>query len=222
MDDILFDELAPILNYFPIKIGKADLSYHAKHNSFCLMYDNLQWMCLNCNDFREIKQFFVEINLACGNVVTTGLGMGLLQCHLILKKNVNRIIVYEKHPEVIEMFKITAEKNKFKLDKIEFRNEDASNLKNIECDWLLLDHFEAVHQPVWEILDDVRKISENNKANNIWFWSILATYRNFCVMKKLKLDSVSYSMFSKKLKVKNLIENIDKVLIEKISLIPRN
>lgn len=218
MDDIKFRNLAAPLRYFPIQIGKAELK--KKYDDlFILNYDGLQWCSFNpvCNI--EIKEQFIEINLAKGKVVTTGLGFGLLQTILAQKKEVEQVIVYEKNLDIIKMFEFFAEKSGFNTDKIKIINQDANSIVDVECDWFIMDHYEAVHQPFWEILDNVREIAKKNKAKNYWFWPICHMYLVFCDMKKLKFNQTTFAQFAKQLKIDNLPIHMSESIISKFQLL---
>lgn len=222
MSNILFDELKPVLNYFPIQYGDAKIVTQLPNN-FKLTVNDLQW-CVLKNDSREVRQFFLEINRPSGDVVTTGLGFGIIQSRLLLKKDVTSLTVFEKSLDVIEIFKETCKMNNFDITRLNIINDDANNMKNITCDWLIMDHFEGIHQPAWEIIDSARTIASNNNASNVWFWSIIKTYAHFYKIKQLDIGVESFDLFANALNIKNLyrvsdeeIQYIEKVILENSS-----
>jgi len=221
MSDFLFDELKPILDYYPIQYGNAKIvSSSDIPANFRLTVNDLQW-CVLRNDNREMRQLFLELNRSSGDVVTTGLGFGIVQSYLLTKKDITSLTVFEKSLDVIEIFKETCKMNDFDITRLNIINDDANNMKNITCDWLIMDHFEGIHQPAWEIIDSVRTITSNNNAKNVWFWSIIKTYDNFCKMKQLNINVESFNIFVNVLNIKKIyivsneeIEYIKKVILE--------
>jgi len=195
--DILFEELAPVLNYFPVKIGKAEMVFHSP-TVFQLMYDGIQYCSFNVKGphaYTEILEQFVEYNLAEGKVVTTGLGFGLLQTLLSKKPTVSEVIVYEKHEDIIRMFELFVRESNFDASKIQIINQPAVDSVVEECDWLVLDHFEDIRMSEWEILDIVRDIHDRSNAKNLLFWPMPIFYTKFCSRKSLQCNDESYSMY---------------------------
>jgi hypothetical protein len=176
---------------------------------FKLTHNNLQWMYINTTTKAELNQFFVEYSLAEGRVVTTGLGLGLLQTNLAKKSNVKEIIVFEKNPEVITMFNYFAKKSNFDCSKIVIINADASEASTVKCDWLLMDHFECVHQLDWEILNHVREIEHQCSASHIFFWPLPHLFSKYCRFKRLSLNSTSYASFRTATKINKLPVSLD-------------
>lgn len=223
MADILFDELKPILNYFPIKVGKAEIFFRTNNiglKTFQLCYDGLQWCTLNIDNplnYVELKEFLFDINLTYGKVVTTGLGFGLLQTVLCQKSNVSEVIVYEKHEEIIEMFLTFVKQSNFNISKLKIINKDAKQSVEEDCDWLCMDHFECVHQTLWEVIDEVRELSLKSKAKNVMFWPIHQAYLEFCKKKNLPFNQNSYSQFENLIKIDKLPKQIDELILQKVN-----
>lgn len=229
MKHVLFEDLKAPIKYFPVQVGKATMelqetvsmppSRAPNRKVFILKYDGLQWCAFEYSNQQELKEQFVEINLAKGKVITTGLGFGLVQSYLCQKKEVTELIVYEQNLDMVGMFKLFAKESNFDISKIKFVHEDANQMRGVECDWLVMDHFEAVHQPDWEILDKVRILAKENKAKNVLFWPMLHFYTRFCEMKKLTVGQDSYRLFVQMLDVKNLPAKLDKKIFEKIPMV---
>lgn len=196
---IIFDNLKLALRYFPIKYSETEISN--VNNALVLKVNDIQWCTLN-SDLRELRQFFPEINLSYGNVVTTGLGFGMLQTALLLKKEVQSVTVYEQNYGVIELFKQICAQNNFDISRLNIIHDDANNMRNVDCDWLLMDHFEL--HTYWEKIDTVRHIASNNNAKNVWFWSIIACFENFAYFKRKKRTPETFDLFVDALKIKNL------------------
>jgi len=223
VDKVIFDDLKPSLNYFPIKVGKAEMLFRQTdlgHKTFQLCYDGLQWCTLNVEspfNYNELKDGVIDVNLVSGKVVTTGLGFGLIQTELCKRANITEVVVYEKYQDIIEMFLIFAKASKFDLSKLRIVNKDAKECVKEECDWLCMDHFELVHQTLWEIIDQVRYLSKKSKAKNVMFWPIHVAYLDFCVKKKLKFNPDSYAYFSNLLNIKKLPKHIDQAILDKFN-----
>lgn len=197
MTDVLFEELAPVLNYFPVKIGKAEMVFHSP-NSFQLLYDGIQYCTFIVKgEYKnaQILEQFLEYNLAEGVVVTTGLGFGLLQTLLSKKPTVSEVIVYEKHEDIIKMFELFVRESNFNTDKIRILNQPAIDSVVEECDWLVLDHFEDIRMSEWEILDIVRDIHDRSNARNLLFWPMPIFYSKFCSRKNMTHNQDSYSLY---------------------------
>lgn len=212
MKEIQFNELKPLLKYFPIQIGETEVVFES--NRYQLLHKKKRWMSLNLINLIEIKDQFIEINLANGKVVSTGLGFGLRETILSQKQNVKEIIVIEKNIDVIKMFDLFAERSNFDRSKIKIINDDAEIACDIECDWLLLDHYEPTHQVYWEIVDDVRKMARNCKAKNLFFWPFALLYYHYCNTKGLDIkEKVSYNTFVDAIKIDKLPKNVESDLL---------
>lgn len=223
MADILFDDLKPILNYFPLKKGKAEII--REKDGFKLLYDRMQWCTISINTPTpniELKHFFLDINLSEGKVVTTGLGFGLLQTTLCQKQEVSEIIVYEKHEEIIDIFLSFVKESNFDISKLKIINKDASECINDKCDWLCMDHFELAQQMDWEIIDQVREINNNSLARNVMFWPFYYVYEEFCFKKRLSFNNDSYSLFRENIKINKLPKNINQELLQKFDFFLNN
>ena len=112
----MFDIKSP-LKYFPIEIGDFSLVHKESTNSFNLVGKDRGWMGYDYKTHWQANEFYVEIDRAYGVCVTTGLGLGILQCQLCLKENVEKVVVYEKSADVIEIFYKIVEFNNFDTSK---------------------------------------------------------------------------------------------------------
>ena len=223
MSKIRFHDLRPVLNYFPIKVGKAELVYTEQHNNggppfkgYILYHDKIQWCALNCfnsnksrpDENREVKEFFLEINMPVGKVITTGLGFGVLQTNLLQRPDVDELVVVEKHEDIIRMFEIFAKESELDINRIKFVNDDAKKAKDIQADWLCMDHFECTHQTFWEIIDQVRDISYDCNSSKILFWPMPIIYNIFCEKKQIPINKSSYKQFKDTIRLSKLPDEL--------------
>lgn len=176
------------LEYFEISKGKARLVKQGDY--YNLSHNNRKWMGYHTTNFWQAQEFVVELNLAYGVCVTTGLGLGIIQTLLCSNDKVSKVIVYEKNKDIIDIFYSIIEKNNFDISKIEIINQSADEMKNQICDCLFLDHFEGESET--EILDRVSKIEANNTCNLLWYWPAGYHYITFLEKKRKKISLDSY------------------------------
>jgi hypothetical protein len=195
------------LQYFPMTVGDYSLNFDKHKNIFGLHDKKQSWMGYDLNTHWQSTEFYIEIEKANGICITTGLGLGILQSHLCLKQNVTKVIVYEKSPDVIEMFHRIVEFNKFDISKIEIRNEDANNIVNQSCDCLFPDHFELENEEY--IIGVVKKLSENNQAGLVWYWPAGNHFIKFAMRKNLSMTHDTYELWKNYTGIKHLPNNFD-------------
>jgi len=210
------------INYFPLKVGNTELK--KIRNTFSLHDINQKWMGYNLenkenkeNDWQahwQAREFFIELELAYGKCVTSGLGLGVIQTLLAEKDNVTEVIVYEKNPDVIEMFKILAEKSNIDTSKIVIINEDANNIKNITCDCLFLDHFE--YEPFSEIEETVKRIASQNTINIVWFWPAWRVFSLYCIDTNKEINENSFLEWTSTLNISKFPNQIPSHLFDNL------
>jgi hypothetical protein len=71
----------------------------------------------------EVQSAYIPLQMAAYDVWTAGLGLGYFALKAAAKEEVNRVIVYEQEPKIIEFF-YQAFGNRPELDKIEIRQGD--------------------------------------------------------------------------------------------------
>jgi hypothetical protein len=200
------------IEYFPLKVGNTELQQD-KHN-FSL-YDGVEtWMGYDTQSNWQACEFFIEVELAYGKCVTTGLGLGILQTLLALKDNVTEVIVYERNPDVIEIFKLLTKKSNIDISKITIINEDANNIKDITCDCLFLDHFE--NEPLTLVLETVKNIASRNKANIVWFWPAYHIFVRHCASVGQDINIISFSDWVATTNINNFPNQISPHLIDEL------
>lgn len=157
---------------------KIKFEIRKTNNTYFLYINGQQWMMYEMDNHYQASQVFSHFFIADGDVITTGLGLGVREKWLLNNNKVKKLTIIEKNKELIELHK---EINPELFEKSKIINCDIREYKG-ECDTLLLDHYE------WEsmdyIIEDVKNICNNNiKCKKMWFWhletKILADTHNY-------------------------------------------
>jgi len=93
----------------------------------------------------ETNEHDVFFNLALrGNVLITGLGVGLVNEHLITVPEIDRVVIVEKHKEVIDMVWPHCTRD----DRFEIVHDDADTwpISTMHFDFAWLDHWTELHE----------------------------------------------------------------------------
>lgn len=210
-------DLRSPFEYVPIKIGRYRLSHDIKNQQFVLLENNFGWMAYDQTSHWQAKEFCIEVNLAKGVCITTGLGLGILQGLLCLKEEVSKVIVYEKSKEVIDIFYKIVEFNKFDISKLTIINQDADTLSQQQADFLFADHFEK--EPRKSIIEKVKKLSLNNNFKTVWYWPAVNHFLRFSISKKLEFNQLSYSIWRSAVEIPNLPEQLDELHFSYINVL---
>jgi hypothetical protein len=211
----MLDPIKSPLEYFEISKGKAKL--FKQGDTYNLSYDNRLWMGYNINNFWQSEEFSIELDLAFGVCITTGLGLGIIQTLLCSNDKVSKIIVFEKNKDIIDIFYELVEKNKFDISKIEIINENADEIKNQSCDCLLLDHFEGESEN--EILARVSKIENNNTCSLLWYWPAVFHYLNYVEKNRFIISQDSYIKWKFYTKLVNLPTILNQDQLDKVQIL---
>ena len=170
-DDILIDE-----NYVEVsQIGYFDREFPY----LAVLKDDVVWMSTDPN---EINTMDSSIKKAKGRVLAFGLGLGYFPIMCASKKEVTSVVVVEKDPEIIKIFKkhilpLFEHKEKITIiqdDAFNYADKDLDNM----YDYLYIDIW---HNPEDGLMMYLRfKSLLKNKKLPIDYWlekSILAMYR---------------------------------------------
>lgn len=163
-----------------------------------LTVDGKQWMTYSPIDLSQEKEFASSVDLAYGKCVLSGLGLGILAEMLLKNPKVTSITVYEVSKEVIQLNHMCGESHK----KIEVIHQSMRDVKDVECDCLLLDHYE--HESDDYIIDDVSEISYNNNASCVWFWRAEPMIQHFKDMGKILNIKNAYDIWAASTGIRNL------------------
>lgn len=205
--------LVPPLKYFSVEIGKAKL---LDNNDWLnLSYGNRTWMGLNKNNLWQAEEFNVELTLANGKCVTTGLGLGIIQTLLCQNQNVDKVVVYEKNQDIIDIFLTVVEKNNFDISKLEIKQTNADEMQGETCNCMFIDHFEG--EPEQEILERVRNIEHNNKIKLLWYWPAAHHYIIFTEKKRKPIGIDSYIEWKNYTKLNFLPLNLSDKMIKDVN-----
>lgn len=192
------------LKYFPIQIGEYKILHDEKANGFNLLEKNHNWMGYDQNSYWQSTEFYLEIENAYGVCITTGLGLGILQSNLCLKKNVSKVIVYEKSQDLIEIFYKIVEYNNFDISKLEIRQDNADIIENQICDCLFADHFDNESEE--HIISVVKKLSEKNTSDVCWYWPAVNHFIKYANNQNKNLDCDTYELWKNYTGIKNLLK----------------
>lgn len=204
-----------LLNYYPIQVGNTRLIFSEKDNEYKFYEGNNSWMGYDLNSFWQSTEFSLELKLAKGVCVTTGLGLGIIQTHLLTNPKVSKVVVYEKNPEAIEIFYKIIEYNKFDISNLVIINQDANTMKGENCDCLFLDHY--ANESEISVIRSVKTISENNEAGVLWYWPAANHLIRFSLTKQLALDNDCYSLWKTYTQIKNLPESLSDIDLELVN-----
>lgn len=203
------------LKYFPIKTGDYELFYNKDSDEFILREKNYSWMGYDQKSYWQSSEFYIELHKAQGVCITTGLGLGILQTLLCLKKDVTKVIVYEKSTDVIEIFHKIVDYNNFNISKLEIRNENADNISGQICDCFFPDHFSG--EPDEHVINIVKNLSYNNQTNLVWYWPAGLHFIKFAISKDLNLTNETYEQWKNYTKIKNLPVVLDEICLDYIN-----
>lgn len=170
----MFDyNTVPKMSIKPVSIGEFSLSF--EENAYRLCRDNTQLMCLNTLNYREIKEQYAMYDLAYGEVLLTGFGLGILPLWIASKPEVKSVTVLELSKEVVELFLLHNDMPK----NINVIYADAKTYKtDKQYDCLFLDHFPDHKE--WPVYKEVSTIAKNIPHKVLWFYSLESHYvRNY-------------------------------------------
>ncbi len=124
--------------------------FDTKFPYLVLKQNNIPWMSLTPNEILTMEK---PINNAYGNVVTFGLGLGYFTYMCLLKEDVKKVIVVEKNPSIIKLFKSNLLSQFPNQDKLEIINQDAfdflNNKNNFnDIDYLFLDTYHTANDGI--------------------------------------------------------------------------
>lgn len=138
------------------------------NNEYTLYVDNIRWMGYKSNiQEHEIREYISHHELGYGDVIGTGLGLGLREQILLSKPEVTSLTILERSQDLIDFHLLHSKW--VKDPRVKLIAVDAGNFHG-SCDTLLLDHY--AHQEVISILNNVLKINKNIKTKTLWFWPL--------------------------------------------------
>ncbi|MCK9415224.1 hypothetical protein M0Q97_01035 [Candidatus Dojkabacteria bacterium] len=134
---------------------------------YILKVNGNQWMMYDTISHLQASQLFAHYYIASGDVIATGLGLGVRENWLLNNPKIKSLTILEKNENIIEYHK---EVNPILFEKANVVNCDAKTYKG-KCNTLLLDHYEF--ESLYDIANDVKNICNNNiECDQVWFWHI--------------------------------------------------
>ncbi len=150
---------------YPGQLGPVDVL--EDQGVYRLFVDGNKWLYYDSSTRQAALELIAHVDLAYGDVVTTGLGLGLREQLLLANPNVSSIRVVEQSQDLIDFHQ---QNSRWINDpKITVINADA-NEYTAQCDVLLLDHYEQ--ERIGVIVDSVRKVADNIQCRLLWFWPL--------------------------------------------------
>ncbi|VYU00317.1 hypothetical protein [Clostridium tertium] len=137
--------------------GELDLSILELHGP-----DNI-WMRISP---MEIESSYMFIKYAKGVIGVVGLGLGYVVQELAKKEDVDKIIVYEKEKDIIDLYYSNFNPNK----KIEIINSDAYKAKGERFDYFYVDIYEyKLHS---RVVNDYKIFNKLHNIKEYFFWGL--------------------------------------------------
>ena len=114
----------------------------------------------------EIESSYMFIKNAKGKVGVVGLGLGYVVNELLKKKEVKKVIVYEKEKEIIDLYNLS-----FKEDKrLKIINEDAYKAKKDKFDYFFVDIYN--YKLTNQVVEDYKVFNKLHEIKEYLFWGI--------------------------------------------------
>lgn len=155
----------PVLNGNQIDFTYNSARIYKENSEYLLTVNNERWLVYDYERHGSEKEFSSSYDVAYGECILSGLGLGILPEMLVNKPEVKSITVYENNKDVIEINKLIGFDS---IKKINIIHDKIENVKDIKCDCLLLDHYEFESDEY--ILNNVKQINDAIKPKTVWFW----------------------------------------------------
>lgn len=134
--------------------------------------NNRMWMSITPNEINTMKN---PIDLASGNVITFGLGLGYFSYMVSNKENVNSVTIIEKDPKIINLFNTFILPHFKNKDKINIINDDAfkvlKKLPDGKYDFLFVDIYHDVSDGI-EVYNKMKKYTDKYTKTEADYWLI--------------------------------------------------
>lgn len=145
--------------YFQDWQGQGDID--------ALNYGEQTWMS-NARD--EVDSQTPHVAAAYGHTVLMGAGMGIALYNLMAKKDVTRVTLVERDPQVIELLQKSADFEHWPgAEKLHIEITDAlTYIPASQVDYLYADIWAAPGEP--QSIPDMQKIQANGKAKQVGWW----------------------------------------------------
>ena len=144
-------------------------------NQYYLFINGHRWMTYDTISKNQVKEIISHVDLAEGDVITTGLGLGLREQLILSKKEVKSLTVIERSKELIDFH--SQHSPWITNKKLSIIHADVTQFQG-NCDVLLLDHYEQ--QNFIAILNNVYTVQKKINCKKIWFWPFEAYIIDYC------------------------------------------
>lgn len=149
------------------------IGYFLKPFPFHLASQNERmWMSITPNEINTMKN---PIDLASGNVITFGLGLGYFSYMVSNKDNVSSVTIIEKDQKIINLFNTFILPNFNNKDKIKIINDDAYKvIKKIpdgKYDFMFIDIYHDVSDGI-EVYNKFKKYTDKYTKTAADYWLI--------------------------------------------------
>lgn len=170
----------PVLNGNVIDFTYNLARVYKQGSAYVLTVNDERWLIYDYERHSTERQFSSSYDVAYGDCVLSGLGLGILPEMLMNKPEVKSITVYESNKDVIEINKLIGFDS---IKKINIIHDKIENVQGIKCDCLLLDHYEFESDEY--ILNNVKQINDAIQPKVVWFWRAETTAYNAYLDRKL-------------------------------------
>ena len=165
IDNLIKKYNYPVPNLREIDNNGASLEYNSDLKRWTLEVDDIQWMAYGeTTHWEGLFQVFSHYYIARGDVITTGLGMGIREAWLLNNPDVTSVTCIEQDERVAEI----ALSIYPQLKDINIIIGDADHFSG-HCDTLLLDHFEG--SDFIGFANKCEKIIKKVNTKQSWFWT---------------------------------------------------
>lgn len=156
----LFNKNGPV----DINVGTARL--YGDKGDYRLTVNGAEWMSYNTylQPQPQTIELFSHWDLAYGDCILSGLGLGLIANWIAEKPEVTSVKVYEISEDIITLNSL----HNTLHEKIQIINAPIQEARNESCNCLLLDHYEKEDDIT--IYLDVRTIANTIPCDLVWFW----------------------------------------------------
>lgn len=130
------------------------------------------WMSVTPNEINTMKN---PIDLAYGNVLTFGLGIGYFSYMVANKDNVDSVTIIEKDPKIINLFNTFIFPHFKNKEKINIINDDAfkylKKLQDGKFDYLFVDIYHDASDGI-EVYEKMKKYTDKYTKTEVEYWII--------------------------------------------------
>jgi hypothetical protein len=156
-------------------------------DTFALSREGITWMSLVP---MEVESQMPHLAAAHGTVVVCGLGLGLMAYAVSALKSVERVVVVERDPEVMAMFRDFAAFDAWpQRAKVELVLEDACEYRNTDSDFLYADIWPFYRME--RTIPEMQRMHRNIPSPSCGYWGQELDMVDEAVARGVALDAFS-------------------------------